>query len=79
MLHADGAEVGPDGTVTLLESVHLARRVPAVVTIVGPVNDTAPARASGKALLDILDSEDFATAQPGDPERMEHEIAANRA
>lgn len=28
--------------------------------------------------LGILDSADFATAPPGDPERLEREIAANR-
>lgn len=49
-----------------------------MVTILTPIDESVPARASGKALLDMLDSADFATAQPGDPERMEREIAANR-
>lgn len=42
------------------------------------IDEQAPRRGSAKALLDILDSEDFATAQPCDPERMEREIVANR-
>jgi len=42
------------------------------------MDDQAPKRGSAKALLNILDSEDFARAKPGDPERMEREIAANR-
>lgn len=78
MLQAIEAEISPDGTVTLLESVHLVRRARAVVTILTPIDEPVPAQSSGKALLDILDSADFATPQPGDPVRMEHEIAANR-
>lgn len=78
MLQAIEAEISPDGQVTLLEPLHLAQRARAVVTILTPIDESVPARASGKALLDMLDSADFATAQPGDPERMEREIAANR-
>ncbi len=78
MLQAIEAEISPDGTVTLLEPVHLAHRARAVVTILAPIDDAAPERGSGKALLSILDSPDFATAQPGDPDRMEREIASNR-
>jgi len=77
MLQAIEAEISPDGKVTLQEPVHLLRRSRAVVTILTPIDEPVPG-TSGKALLDILDSADFATAQPGDPERMEQEIAANR-
>lgn len=79
MLQAIEAEVSPDGQVTLLEPLHLAQRTRAVVTILTPIDEPVPTRASGKALLDMLDSADFATAPPGDPERMEREIAANRS
>jgi len=78
MLKAIEAEISPDGQVTLLEPLHLAQPARAVVMILTPIDEPVPTQASGKALLDILDSADFATAQPGDPERMEREIAANR-
>lgn len=78
MLQAIEAEISPDGKVTLLEPVHLAHRARAVVTILSPIDETSPERGSGKALLGILDSGDFAAAQPGDPDRMEREITANR-
>ena len=42
------------------------------------MDEQAPRLGTSQALLSILDREDFATAQPGDPERMEREIAANR-
>lgn len=63
---------------TLLEPVHLAHRARVVVTILAPIDETLPARGSGRALVDILDSAAFVAAGPGDPERMEREIAANR-
>jgi hypothetical protein len=78
MLQAIEAEISPDGKVTLLEPVHLAHRARAVVTILAPIDETAPERGSGNALLSILDSAEFVTARPGDPDRMEREIAANR-
>lgn len=78
MLQAIEAEISPDGTVTLLEPVHLARRARAVVTILSPIDETAPKRGSAEALLGVLDSAEFAGAAPGDPDRMEREIAANR-
>lgn len=78
MLQAIEAEISPDGKVTLLEPVHLAHRARAVVTILSPIDETMPERGTGKALLGILDSSAFATAEPGDPERIEREIAANR-
>jgi hypothetical protein len=49
-----------------------------VVTILAPIVETAPKRGSAAALLSVLDSPEFASAKPGDPERMEREIAANR-
>jgi hypothetical protein len=78
MLQAIEAEISPDGQVTLLEPVHLAQRSRAVVTILAPIDETAPKRGSAAALLSVLDSAEFASAEPGDPERMEREIAANR-
>jgi hypothetical protein len=50
-----------------------------VVTILAPIDETAPKRGSGAALLSVLDSPELASAEPGDPGRMEREIAANRA
>jgi len=79
MLQAIEAEISPDGKVTLLEPVHLAQRWRAVVTILAPIDDTAPKRGSAAALLSALDSPEFASARPGDPDLMEREIAANRA
>jgi hypothetical protein len=79
MLQAIEAEISPDGQVTLLEPVHLAQRSRAVVTILAPIDETAPKRGSAAALLSVLDSPEFVSAQPGDPDRMEREIAANRA
>ena len=79
MLQAIEAEISPDGQVTLLEPVHLARWSRAVVTILAPIDETARKRGSAAALLSILDRSEFADAVPGDPERMEREIAANRA
>ena len=78
MLQAIEAEISPDGQVTLLEPVHLAQRSRAVVTILAPIDETAPKRGSTAALLSVLDSPEFASAKPGDPDRMEREIAANR-
>ncbi len=78
MLQAIEAEISPDGRVTLLEPVHLAHQARAVVTILSPIDEPLPERGSGKALIGILDSADFVAARPGDPERMEREIAANR-
>jgi len=78
MLQAIEAEISPDGKVTLLEPVHLAQRSRAVVTILAPIDETAPKRGSAAALLSVLDSPEFASAKPGDPDRMEREIAANR-
>lgn len=78
MLQAIEAEISPDGTVTLLEPVHLAHRARAVVTILSPIDETAPKRGSAEALLGVLDSAEFASVAPGDPERMEREITANR-
>lgn len=78
MLQAIEAEISPDGKVTLLEPVHLAHRARAVVTILSPIDETTPKRGSGQALMGILDSAEFVGAKPGDPERMEREIAANR-
>jgi hypothetical protein len=78
MLQAIEAEISPDGQVTLLEPVHLAHRARAVVTSLAPIDGTLPVRGSGRALVDILDSAAFVAAGPGDPERMEREIAANR-
>ena len=79
MLQAIEAEISPDGQVTLLEPVHLAQRSRAVVTILAPLDDTAPKCGSAAALLSVLDSPELASAEPGDPDRMEREIAANRA
>jgi len=79
MLQAIEAEISPDGQVTLLEPVHLAQRSRAVVTILAPIDETAPKRGSVAALLRVLDGPELASAEPGDPERMEREIAANRA
>jgi len=79
MLQAIEAEISPEGQVTLLEPVHLVQRSRAVVTILAPIDESAPKRGSAAALLRILDSSEFASAVPGDPERMEREIAANRA
>ncbi len=78
MLQTIEAEISPDGQVTLLEPVHLAHRARAVVTILMPIEESAPARGTGAALMEILGSKEFATAQPGDPETMERVIAANR-
>jgi hypothetical protein len=78
MLQAIEAEISPDGQVTLLEPVHLAHRARAVVTILAPIDETAPKRGSAAALLSILDCPELAGAVPGDPDRMEREIAANR-
>ncbi len=78
MLQAIEAEISPDGHVTLLEPVRLARTVRAIVTILSPLDKAAPDQGSGVALLGVLDSADFAAAPPGDPARMEREIAANR-
>jgi len=78
MLQAIEAEISPDGKVTLLEPVHLAHRARAVVTILAPIDETAPRRGTAAALLSILDSPEFASAVPGDPDRMERDIAANR-
>jgi len=78
MLQAIEAEISPDGQVTLLEPVHLTHRARALVSILSPIDETLPVWGSGKALVDILDSADFVTAKPGDAERMEQEIAANR-
>ncbi len=78
MLQAIEAEISPDGQVTLLEPVHLACRARAVVTILSPIDAPLLERGSGKALVDILDSADFVGARPGDPERMERDIATNR-
>lgn len=78
-LQAVEAEISPDGQLTLLEPLHLAQQTRAVVTILTPIDEPVPTRASSKALLDMLDSADFATAQPGDPVRMAREIAVNRA
>jgi hypothetical protein len=78
MLQAIEAEISPDGQVTLLEPVHLAQRSRAVVTILAPIDETAPKCGSAEALLSVLDSPGFASAEPGDSERMEREIAANR-
>jgi hypothetical protein len=78
MLQAIEAEISPDGQVTLLEPVHLAQRSRALVTILAPIDETARKRGSAEALLQLLDSAEFVTAEPGDPDRMEREIAANR-
>lgn len=79
MLQAIEAEISPDGQVTLLEPLHLAQRTRAVVTILTPIDEACPKRGSAAALLSVLDRPESAGAQPGDPERMEREIAANRA
>ena len=79
MLQAIEAEISPDGKVTLLEPAHLAQRSRAVLTILAPIGEADPKRGSAAALLSILDSPEFASAKPGDPDRMEREIAANRA
>jgi hypothetical protein len=79
MPQAIEAEISPDGQVTLLEPVHLAQRSRAVVTILGPLDETAPKRGSAAALLRVLDSPELASEKPGNPDRMEREIAANRA
>jgi hypothetical protein len=78
MLQAIEAEISPDGRVTLLEPLHLARTMRAVVTILTPVVDPVRQYGEGATLLRLLDSPDFAAAPPGDPVRMEREIAANR-
>lgn len=78
MLQAIGAEISADGKVTLLEPVHLAGRARAVVTILAPIDETTPKRGSAGALLDVLDSAEFAAVDPGDPDRMERDITANR-
>ena len=78
MLQAIEAEISPDGKVTLLEPVHLAQRSRAVVTILAPIDEAAPKRGSAAALLGVLDSPELTSATPGDPDRMEREIAANR-
>ena len=79
MLQAIEAEISPDGQVTLLEPVHLAQRSRAVVIILAPIDETVPKRGSAAALPSVLDGPEFATAKPGNPDRMERAIAANRA
>ncbi len=78
MLQAVEAEISPDGRVTLLEPVRLPRTARAVVTILPPIDEDASLRGSAVALLRVLDDPELAAAPPGDPERMEREIAANR-
>ena len=78
MLQAIEAEISPDGRVTLLEPLRLPRTVRAVVTILSPIETSAPANGSGAALLALLDSPAFADAPAGDPKQMELDIAANR-
>jgi len=78
MLQAIDAGISPDGQVTKLAPVHLVQRSRAVVTILAPGGETAPKRGSNAALLCVLDSPEFASAEPGDPGRMEREIAADR-
>ena len=78
MLQAIEAEISPNGQVTLLEPVHLEHPTRAVVTILASENKVAGSRGRGSMLLELLDSPDFASAPPGDPDRIEREIAANR-
>lgn len=78
MLQAIEAEIRPDGQVTLMEPVHLTHRARALVSILSPIDETLPVRGSDRALVDTLDSAAFVAAGPGDPERMERQIAANR-
>lgn len=51
MLQAVEAEISADGQVSLLEPIHLAQRSRAVVTILAPIDETAPKRGSVPALL----------------------------
>ncbi len=78
MLQAVEAEISPDGRVTLLEPVHVQQTRRAILTILSPTDAAAPVKGRGAALLKVLDSPAFAAAPPGDPARMEREIAANR-
>jgi hypothetical protein len=78
MLQAVEAEISPDGRVTLLESVHVQQTRRAILTILLPTNVAAQVKGRGAALLEVLDSPAFAAALPGDPARLEREIAANR-
>jgi hypothetical protein len=49
-----------------------------MVTMLAPTRAPVPVKGSGLALLTSLDSPAFAAATPGDADRMEREIAANR-
>ena len=66
------------GGAAVLRSAGRIDSARAVVTILSPIDETAPKRGSAEALLGVLDSAEFASAAPGDPDRMEREIAANR-
>jgi hypothetical protein len=54
MLQAIEAEISPDGKVTLLEPVHLAQRSRAVVTILAPIDETAPTQVGIVELNRVL-------------------------
>ncbi|MEJ7711263.1 MAG: hypothetical protein WKF84_15710 [Pyrinomonadaceae bacterium] len=78
MLQTVRAEIDIDGSVRLLEPVRVERRTQALVTLLEEPAEPSSGKGNGAAILELLNSSEFAARKSYPVEEIEAQIQENR-